>query len=171
MWRWTANPATSDTTWENTPAAATKETTVWPVHSAEKGKKHMALRTTQRATFRIVVDGDLDNPLPITAIEDFPDFLGGYRESIFAQMSGEDYYKSQLVLRSREGDLITYDFYSEQAWIDEMVESQVKERLEPYERAEREDEMNREIERRVQERMAEETLYVKSQNRRKKEER
>ncbi len=102
------------------------------------------------------MDGDLDNPLPVTAIEEFPDFLAGYRESIFAQMVGEEYYKSQLVLRLREGGFVTYDFYSEQAWIDEMVETQVREKLEPYEQAEREDEMNMEIERRVQERMAEE---------------
>src|SRR5258708_16073878 len=108
----------------------------------------MALRTTQRATFRIVVDGDLDNPLPITEIEDFPDFLGGYRESIFAQMIGENYYKSQLVLWLQEGGFVTYDFYSEQAWINEMVQTQVRQKLEPYEQAEREDEMNREIERR-----------------------
>jgi len=122
-----------------------------------KGKKNMTIgRTTRRATFRIVVDGDLDNPLPVTAIEEFPDFLAGYRESIFAQMVGEEYYKSQLVLRLREGGFVTYDFYSEQAWIDEMVETQVREKLEPYEQAEREDEMNMEIERRVQERMAEE---------------
>jgi len=80
-------------------------------------------RTTRRATFRIVVDGDLDNPLPVTAIEEFPDFLAGYRESIFAQMVGEEYYKSQLVLRLREGGFVTYDFYSEQAWIDKMVET------------------------------------------------
>jgi hypothetical protein len=117
----------------------------------------MALgRTTRRTTFRIVVDGDLDNPLPVTTIEEFPDFLAGYRESIFAQMVGEEYYKSQLVLRLREGGFVTYDFYSEQAWIDEMVETQVREKLEPYEQAEREDEMNMEIERRVQERMVEE---------------
>src|SRR5205807_4804374 len=127
------------------------------LRSAQRKGMNMALgRTTRRATFRIVVDGDLDNPIPITGLEDFPDFLGGYRESIFAQMVGEEYYKSQLVLRSGEGGFVTYDFYSEQAWIDEMVETQVRQKLEPYEQAEQEDEMNREIERRVQERMAEE---------------
>ena len=113
-------------------------------------------RTNQRTTFRIVVDGDLNNPLPITVVDDFPDFLGRYRESIFAQMMGEDYYKSQLTLMMQEGSFITYDFYSEQAWINEMVETQVRQKLEPYVDREREDDMNRKIERRVQERMEEE---------------
>jgi hypothetical protein len=97
----------------------------------------------------------MGNAMPVTAVEDFPDFLGRYRESIFAQMIGEDYYTSRLVL-TQEDDFITYDFYSEQAWIDAMVETQVRQKLEQYEEREREDEMNREIERRVQERMEEE---------------
>src|SRR2546429_3230379 len=105
-------------------------------------------RTNQRTMLRIVVDGDMDNPILVTAVEDFPGFLGRYRESIFAQMTGDDYYKSQLVLLLQEGSLVTYDFYSEQAWIDEMVETQVRQKLEPYEEREREDEINREIERR-----------------------
>ncbi len=85
-------------------------------------RKNMApRRTNRRATFRIVVDEDMGNPISITSIEDFPDFLGRYRESIFAQMTGEDYYKSQLVLTLQKDGFVTYDFYSEQAWIDEMV--------------------------------------------------
>lgn len=113
-------------------------------------------RTNLQATFRIIVDGDMGNPIPITSVEDFPDFLGRYKESIFAQMTGEDYYKSQLVLLLQDDGFVTYDFYSEQAWIDEMVETQVRQKLEPYEEREREDEMNREIERRVQARMEQE---------------
>jgi predicted metal-dependent HD superfamily phosphohydrolase len=57
------------------------------------------------------------------------------------------------MLRSRDGNFITYDFYSEQAWIDMLVETQVQERLAPIEQAEREAALNREVERRVQERM------------------
>jgi hypothetical protein len=112
-----------------------------------------AKETNQRATFRIVIDEDIDSAIAVTAVADFPDALGRYRESVWAQMTGEDYYRSQLVLRSRDGNFVTYDFYSEQAWIDMLVETQVQERLAPIEQAEREAALNREVERRVQERM------------------
>jgi len=112
-------------------------------------------------TCRIVIDDDTDNPVVVTRLADFPDVLGKYRESVWAQMTGKDYYSSQLVLRSGE-DLIKYDFYSEQAWIDEMVEEEVEDRLEPIKRAEAEAEAHRaeakieaEIERRVEARLAE----------------
>ncbi len=92
----------------------------------------------------------------VTDIASFPDSLGRYRESIFAQMTGEDYYKSQLVLLVAEDSFTTYDFYSESAWINEMVDTRVKEELEPYENLKREDALNREVERGVQVRLAEE---------------
>lgn len=63
---------------------------------------------------------------------------------------------SQLVLKREDGQFITYDFYSELAWIDEMVEIQVQQKLEPYERLEREEAMAKEVEARVQARMQQE---------------
>jgi hypothetical protein len=123
---------------------------------SDRGKNMASKRKNQPATFRIVVDDDMDNPIIVTDVASFPDALGRYRESIFAQMTGPDYYTSQLVLLLGEDTFVTYDFYSEQAWIDTVVETQVKEKLEPYEEIKREDALNREVERRVQARLAEE---------------
>lgn len=88
---------------------------------------------SKKSIFHAVINGDMDNSLPITAVEDFPDELGEYRESIFAQMAGTDYYTSQLVLK-RGDSFITYDFYSDQAWLDEVK----RQAVEPYEERERE---------------------------------
>jgi hypothetical protein len=87
----------------------------------------------KKSIFRVVINGDMDNSIPITGAEDFPDELGEYRESIFAQLSGTDYYTSQLVLK-RGDDFITYDFYSDRAWLDEVKWQAVQ----PYEERERE---------------------------------
>lgn len=87
----------------------------------------------KKSIFRVVVNGDMDNSIPIMVVEDFPDELGEYRESIFAQMAGTDYYTSQLVLK-RGDDFITYDFYSDRAWLDEVK----RQAVEPYEERERE---------------------------------
>jgi len=88
----------------------------------------------RKLIFHVVVNNDMDDSMSITAVDDFPDELGEYRESIFAQMNGKDYYKSQLVLMQGE-DFITYDFYSDRAWIDAVKQQAV----EPYQEREREE--------------------------------
>ncbi len=100
----------------------------------------------KKSIFRIVLNGDMDNSVPVTAIEDFPDELGEYRETIFSQMTGRDYYTSQLVLK-REDDFIIYDFYSDRAWLDEVK----RQAVEPYEEREREQARLLELERWKQE--------------------
>ncbi|SRR6266487_1456818 len=86
----------------------------------------------KRSVFRIVVNDDMENSQLVMEVGDFPDELGEYRESIFAQMNGKDYYASQLVLMQGE-DFITYDFYSDKAWID-AVKKQVAESFEERDR-------------------------------------
>ncbi len=87
----------------------------------------------KKLIFHVVLNNDMDDSMSITAVDDFPDELGEYRESIFAQMNGKDYYKSQLVLMQGE-DFITYDFYSDRAWIDAVKQQAVK----PYQERDRE---------------------------------
>src|SRR5262245_23598290 len=102
--------------------------------------------TRLQTTFRVVINSDTGHPISIRSVEELPDSLGQYKESIFAQMREEYYYASQLVLKLEDGQFVTYDFYSEQAWIDTMVEIQVQQKLEPYERLEREDAIAKEVE-------------------------
>src|SRR5438045_3658839 len=88
----------------------------------------------KRSIFRIVVNDDMENSMPIAAMDDFPDELGEYRESIFAQMNGNGYYTSQLVLALGDG-FVTYDFYSDRAWLDKVR----RQAVEPYEEQKREE--------------------------------
>ncbi len=65
--------------------------------------------------FRLTINDDMDNPIIIASAKDFPTFLDEFRDSLFALLTGKNFHQSQLVLNS-DGDLTTYDFYSEAAW-------------------------------------------------------
>ncbi len=88
----------------------------------------------KKSIFRVVVDNDMDNSILIIDVGDFPDELGEYRDSIFAQMNGKDYYASQLVLM-RGDTLVTFDFYSDLAWLNAVR----RQAVEPYVERQREE--------------------------------